>query len=164
MRPRMLGAIATPLALLSACAPLSVPTSPSDVGTVVVAVIDGDTIDVQTSAGVERVRIIGIDTPELGYDGEPDECWAAEARDALADRIDGQAVELHADASQGDVDAYDRLLRHVELDDGTQVGQWLLEAGAAYEYTYDQPYEHRDDYLAAEAAASASGAGLWGAC
>lgn len=49
----------------------------------VVAVVDGDTIDVKTSTGESRVRIIGIDTPEIGRDGAAGDCYAIEARNFL---------------------------------------------------------------------------------
>ena len=79
----------------------------------VIAVVDGDTIDVQTAGGEARVRLIGLDTPEINRDGGQDDCYAQEARDELNAMVYGQAVELRADPTQDDTDRYGRLLRHV---------------------------------------------------
>lgn len=130
----------------------------------VVAVVDGDTIKTLDGTGAEnRVRIIGIDTPEIGRGGTADECYAQEARTALASFVDGQTIELVTDPSQGDVDKYGRLLRHVHTDAGN-IAQLLLEQGAAHEYTYDDPYLGQTEFRAAEAAARDAGTGLWGSC
>jgi endonuclease YncB( thermonuclease family) len=129
----------------------------------VVAVVDGDTIDVKTSAGEARVRIIGIDTPEIGRDGAAGDCYAIEARDFLDELLYGRAVELRSDSTQGDADKYGRLLRHVDVD-GQSAATLAIAAGAGYEYTYDKPYAGQTEHLAAEAAASDEHVGLWGAC
>lgn len=130
----------------------------------VIAVIDGDTIKTVDQMGTEhRVRIIGIDTPEIGRGGAADDCYAQDARTALAHLVDGRSVELVTDPSQGDVDKYDRLLRHVHTDAGN-VAQILLKQGAGIEYTYNTPYIGQTEFRAAEAAAQGAGAGLWGAC
>lgn len=130
----------------------------------VVAVVDGDTIRTVDQMGTEhRVRIIGIDTPEIGRGGAADDCYAQDARTALADLVEARSVELVTDPSQGDVDKYDRLLRHVHTDAGN-IAQILLEQGAGHEYTYDTPYIGQADFRAAEASARGAGAGLWGTC
>ncbi len=127
------------------------------------SVIDGDTIAIQRDGQRERVRIIGIDTPELGRDGASDECYAQEATTLLERIVAGGEIEMRADESQGDTDRYGRLLRHLYIDD-ISVAVQLIAAGAGYEYTYDKPYLGQDEHRAAEAAAIAADAGLWGAC
>lgn len=129
----------------------------------VVAVIDGDTIDVKTSTGESRVRIIGIDTPEIGRDGAAGDCYAIEARNFLDELLYGRTVELQSDSTQADVDTYGRLLRHVDVD-GQSAAVLAIAAGTGYEYTYDNPYVGQADHLAAEAAARDEHAGLWSAC
>lgn len=130
----------------------------------VVRVIDGDTIDVLTSDGGEhRVRVIGIDTPEINRSGGPDECWAQEASDALHQIAYRETVELTPDPTQTNFDKYDRLLRHVWVD-GQSVAVILLAAGAGYEYTYDVAYTGIKSHLAAERDARNAKLGLWGAC
>jgi hypothetical protein len=58
----------------------------------VAAVVDGDTIKVETATGTVRVRIIGINTPEIGRDGKPSECYAEQARDYLDQLAYGRTV------------------------------------------------------------------------
>lgn len=129
-------------------------------------VVDGDTIAVTRDghAEPERVRLIGIDTPELGHGKGPDECWAAEARDELKALLpEGIEVALSTDPSQPDADKYGRLLRHVDAD-GVNVVRHQLQAGAGPEYTYDAPYTGQAEYRADEQRARAAGLGSWGAC
>lgn len=68
----------------------------------VIAVVDGDTINVQTAGGEARVRLIGLDTPEINRDGGQDDCYAQEARDDLNALVYGQTVELRGDPTQDD--------------------------------------------------------------
>lgn len=130
----------------------------------VVAVIDGDTFDVQLPDGRARVRIIGIDTPEIAHRaGEGDECYAESARVFLDALLYRRTVTLQADPTQADTDKYGRLLRHVDLD-GVNVALAALKAGTGEEYTYDVPYTGQSDYEAAMELARETGEGLWGSC
>lgn len=155
------------LAGIAGCSPASVEPRPVPAATSsaveVVAVVDGDTIDVATPAGKQRVRIIGIDTPEIGRDGEPSECYAHEAREFVDKLLYGRDVELRSDATQADVDVHGRLLRHVIVD-GHSAAVETIAAGAGYEYTYDAAYEGQSEHQAAQEAARNAGLGLWGAC
>lgn len=150
---------------LTGCTPIVAAshTQPVTATADVVAVVDGDTIDVATDDGTARVRLIGIDTPEIGRGGEASECYADEARTFLDELLYGQEVELVSDATQADVDKYGRLLRHVYVGD-VDAAEAAIAAGAGYEYTYDTPYEGQVAYQAAEDAAAENGAGLWGSC
>ena len=78
-----------------------------------VRVIDGDTIDVRFDSGVERVRLIGTNSPEGG------ECYADEATEGLVGLVMGETVHLERDVS--DRDQYGRLLRYVWTTDGVHV-------------------------------------------
>lgn len=160
-----LGVIAVALAALPGCAPISTEqaAAPEVEAVEVIAVVDGDTIDIATDAGTARVRLIGIDTPEIGRDGDPGECYAEEARDFLDGLVYGRTVELRSDPSQADVDRYGRLLRHVVID-GQSAAVLALEAGAGYEYTYEVPYAGQSEHRDAEQAAAGKAAGLWSAC
>ena len=149
---------------LTGCTPATVtPTPATSTAATVVAVVDGDTIDVRTPAGKERVRLIGINTPEISRDGGVDDCYAQEARAYLDHLVYRHDVELVSDPSQFDRDRHGRLLRYV-LVDGQSAAQLAIASGVGVEYTYDRPYEHRGDYLAAQERAKSSGAGLWSAC
>jgi len=99
-------------------------------------VVDGDTIDVTGSAGAtNRIRVIGIDTPEM------DTCEGQPAKDAMSALVSGQQVILTAAPDKDDVDRYGRLLRYVDLPDGTDAGFSLIQQGHA-----KARYDSRDGY------------------
>ncbi|MDT0212435.1 thermonuclease family protein [Rothia sp. ARF10] len=125
----------------------------------VVGVTDGDTIKVRVGATTERVRLIGLDAPEL----KGDECWAQKASSRMQSLVQSRSVRLVADPTQDDRDRYGRLLRHVVTEDGRFAAQVLIEGGFAKEYTYRDAYEHRGDYLAAQKRAQARKLGVWSA-
>lgn len=125
----------------------------------VVGVTDGDTIKVRVGGVTERVRVIGIDTPEL----RGDECWAQKASSKMQSLVQSRSVRLVADPTQADRDRYGRLLRHVVTQDGRLAAQVLIEGGFGKEYTYDAAYEHRSAYLAAQKRAKAKRLGVWSA-
>ncbi len=111
----------------------------------VVSVIDGDTFDAERDGTRERVRIIGIDTPER------EQCGYAEASAALADAIGRRSVTLVSGAETAR-DTYGRLLRYVELD-GADVGLDLIERGLAvarYDSRSGQPHDRELTYWAAD--------------
>jgi endonuclease YncB( thermonuclease family) len=100
----------------------------------VVHVVDGDTVDVRAGDGrQERVRVIGIDTPERG------ECGFAEASAAMASLVQGQPVDLVAGA-RDDRDRYGRILRYLDVG-GVDAGLALIEQGYAI-----ARYDSRDGY------------------
>ncbi|MFL0458899.1 thermonuclease family protein [Kytococcus sedentarius] len=121
----------------------------------VVKIVDGDTIDVRLSSGVERVRVIGLDTPEIG------ECGFSEASAGLRSLIAGSTVTLERDVTQDNRDRYGRLVRHVRMSNGDSAAVRMIRRGLAPEYLYDQPYVGRSAHLRAERAAHAEKLGLW---
>jgi micrococcal nuclease len=125
----------------------------------VVGVSDGDTIKVRVAGVTERVRLIGIDTPELAGG----ECYAQQAASRMQSLVQGRSVRLVADPTQDDRDRYGRLLRHVLLADGRSVARLLIAGGYGREYTYDVPYRGRAAHLSAQASARGAHLGLWGA-
>lgn len=122
----------------------------------VLGIIDGDTIDVDLDGERTRVRVIGLDAPER------DECGYQEAASAMQSLAQSREVRLEADPTQLDVDVYGRLLRHVFTLEGLNVAEQIIEQGFAVEYTYDKPYAHVEDFLAAQARAQEAGLGIWG--
>lgn len=123
-------------------------------------VVDGDTIRVSDATGTDlgRVRLIGIDAPELGRSGTLDECHAGEATQALATLIEGQTVTLLGDPTQTERDRYDRLLAYVELD-GIDVGHELVAGGDVAATPH--PHSRQNAYAAAHEQARATGTGIW---
>jgi len=131
-------------------------------------VYDGDTIRV---AGVGKVRLIGIDTPEheagprdrffvkLGGNGSTLRRVAGEALRFNIEQTKGREVRLTTDRQRRD--GYGRLLAYVALPDGRLLNRLLLEKGYAVVYRrFD--FARKEDFLAAEAQAKRQGAGLWG--
>lgn len=120
------------------------------------SITDGDTIRVDRGFGSERVRYIGVNTPEVG---DPFGSAATRANAAL---VEGRKVVLERDVSE--TDRYGRLLRYVWLEEG---GVWLLvnlalvERGFAQVATYPPDVRYAEQFLAAQAAARSAGAGLW---
>lgn len=132
----------------------------------VVSVYDGDTIAVTVGGIKERVRVIGIDAPEMARYGNPADCYAQESASQMQSMVQSSQVHLLADPTQADRDRYDRLLRHVVLDDADHslAALLMVEGGYAVERQYAAPYQHQSDLQAAQDRASAAGLGLWSAC
>lgn len=130
----------------------------------VVRVIDGDTIDVDLDGGRERVRLIGVDTPESVAPQRPVQCYGAEASDHTKELLPaGTIVRLERD--EVGRDQYDRLLAYVyRADDDLLVNLDLIEGGFADAVTYGDNEALYDTFVAAESVARADGVGLWGAC
>lgn len=124
----------------------------------VVKVIDGDTIEVEINGEVERVRYIGIDTPELSHEGSPEECFAREATEINKDLVLGKQVRLEKDVSE--TDKYDRLLRYVYVDD-VFVSETLVESGAAKAKRYYPDTKMSDQLEMVEVKAREAKLGVW---
>ncbi|GAA1792036.1 thermonuclease family protein [Nostocoides veronense] len=120
-------------------------------------VIDGDTIKVRINGTSYRVRILGIDAPELSTR----ECQAQGAASRMQSLVQSKSVSLRRDPKQPDKDQYGRFIRHVVLADGTYAAQSLLQDGLAREYVPRGSYAKRDDFLAAERSAKKSKLGIW---
>lgn len=116
-------------------------------------VIDGDTIEVLVG---ERVRYIGIDTPEL----RPSEAGAEAATAANRRLVEGRVVRLEMDVQPRD--RYGRLLAYVWVGD-LLVNEELVRLGYAQVSTYPPNVRYQERLLAAEREARAAGRGLWGA-
>jgi micrococcal nuclease len=126
------------LALISLLATLAIgaahaqvsPTTPADV----VLVVDGDTVDVQFEDGkIERLRLIGIDTPEVVDPRKPVECYGREASQHAHELLDGQSVSIETDPSQGYRDIYGRYLAYIWLADGRNFGEVMIGDGYAHD-------------------------------
>lgn len=124
----------------------------------VTRVVDGDTIVVKIGRKSERVRLIGIDTPESG------DCYAAEATAAARRLANGKRVRLLGDRTQARRDRFRRLLAYVTLPNGRDLGRELLAAGYAKVFVFDRRFARFARYAGAEAAARDAGNGMWSAC
>ena len=127
----------------------------------VLRVIDGDTLEVSIDGKTEKIRLIGIDTPETVHPYKPVECFGKEASNKAKELLLNQEVRLEVDSTQGDADKYGRLLRYVFRSDGLFFNKWMIENGYAYEYTYSSAYKYQDEFRNALTQAKDNKAGLW---
>ena len=126
-------------------------------------VVDGDTVDVATDAGeIQRVRILGVDTPETKKPDTPVECMGPEATEATSQiAAAGTEVTLVTDQDADAVDNYDRRLAHLVAGD-TNLGEELLTRGLATTTSF--PHSLTDTYTDTENTARDTDTGLWGQC
>jgi micrococcal nuclease len=128
----------------------------------VVRVVDGDTIKVRLDDGrTERVRYIGIDTPESVKPDTPVQCYAEKASHFNAALVSGQDVTLRTDAEQRD--RYGRLLAYVYTRTAF-VNRVLVARGYARTLTIPPNVAHADEFARLAHRARAGGIGLWRAC
>ncbi len=113
----------------------------------VVTVHDGDTVTVATATGRIKVRLVGIDSPELGQK------WASQARDFTASLVLNKTVVVETTGS----DQYGRLLGDIRVD-GVDVNEAIVRKGMAWRYDLGGA---DSQIVAAERAARAEHAGLW---
>ena len=123
---------------------------------VVRRVVDGDTVQL---VGGERVRYIGIDTPELHHPRKPVQHYAREAMEFNRRLVEGKKVRLEWDVERRD--RYKRLLAYVFLEDGTFVNGELLRQGYAHLLTIPPNVKYVDRFVRLQREARENGRGLW---
>jgi micrococcal nuclease len=124
----------------------------------VVRAVDGDTIEIE---GGDKVRYIGIDTPETVDPRKPVQCFGVEASKKNKELVEGKTVRLEKDIT--DKDKYNRLLRYVYIGD-VFVNLELVKQGFAYSYSYPPDIKYQDQFVKAQQEAQEAKRGLWGAC
>ncbi len=151
--------------------------------------IDGDTLDLAQCAqsdGAERVRLLGIDAPEIAHPGTAADCYGEEAWDALEAILAGRSLRLEFDANctgdfgrtlawifiQGEPD--DPLIAELEAldnlgiqEDGSidlLVNEWMVRAGYARLYEDEEEHRYEERMYEAQRQAATTGQGLWGVC
>jgi micrococcal nuclease len=144
-----------------------VPPAPAGVLTAnatVVRVIDGDTVELRVGGHRERVRLIGVNTPETVDPRKPVQCYGPEAKAFTHDLLaPGAAVHLERDVEPRD--DYGRLLGYVyRADDGLFVNLELAWQGFAVPLTIQPNTAHATEFVAAAQAAERAGRGLWARC
>jgi micrococcal nuclease len=158
--------------LLAAAALLAAAPPPSALRGRVVRVSDGDTVTVAFGDRRERVRLIGVDSPELhdspkldrdaarsGRSRSDIQADGARARDFTRSRLLGRTVALERDVEVRD--RYGRLLAYVWLEDGTLFNVELVREGWARTFTKPPNVRHAEALLRAQRAARAQRRGLW---
>lgn len=163
--PESVAPVACLVLLLAGCHPSSGTTGPGELVTVTY-VADGDTVGTVDGAGERvRVRLLGIDAPEVAHDGKAGECGAADAAAALERLVLHQRVTLVDDPRADPIDRYGRRLAYVDVA-GVDVALHQLKAGYAAAWhprSEPQPLRH-GKYVDAERAARKARAGAWASC
>lgn len=139
----------------------------------VIEVIDGDTIVVITpTAEKQKIRLIGIDTPEVDPNKGGIECYGPEASNKAKEMLLNKWIILENDETQADKDKYDRYLRYVFIpedqnnySDNTNnkifFNKYMLENGYAFEFTYGKAYKYQKEFKEAQNYAMQNKKGLW---
>jgi micrococcal nuclease len=125
--------------------------------------VDGDTIDVNMNGTTERIRMIGVDTPETKKPDSPVQCYGPEASDFAKQTLTGKSVRLDADPLDDNRDRYGRLLRYVYLQDGTLFEEALITKGYAFAYI-SFPFSKKSDFIKLQEQARAAKIGVWANC
>lgn len=119
-------------------------------------VVDGDTLQLE---GGERVRLIGVDTPETVAPNRPVEFFGPEAAAFTRRMAEGKQVRLEFDRQR--YDTYGRTLAYVYLlEDGTFLNSEIIRQGYGYAYTRF-PFRYRDEFTRLEREARENRIGLW---
>jgi endonuclease YncB( thermonuclease family) len=125
----------------------------------VTRIIDGDTIELETG---EKVRYIGINTPEIHHPTKPIQCFGEEAASRNSELVLNKKVRLVKDVSE--TDRYKRSLRYVYLEDGTFVNLQLVKEGFAYVDTVPPDVKFVGLFKEAMGEAREEKVGLWKKC
>lgn len=131
----------------------------------VVRVIDGDTVHLRSNAGqahqIDKLRFIGINTPELAHKSRPSEALARQARQFVIDQLNKNANQLILQPDQELLDRYGRKLAHVWLNQQLSLSEALLDQGLASLLIIPPNLLNLDCYHAAEQRARQARRGIW---
>jgi len=129
----------------------------------VMRVVDGDTLILSPN---DKVRLIGVDTPETVHPKKMVECYGKEAKEYTRSTVAGQKIRLvldDANAGRRHKDRYGRTLGYVYLHDGMMLNAELVRRGFAHAYTRF-PFRYLVEFRRLEQEARGRGVGLWSSC
>ena len=118
-------------------------------------VVDGDTIVLENG---ERVRLIGVDTPETVHPNKPVQYFGKEASAFTKNMVEGKKVKLEYDWQRKD--RYGRTLAYVYLEDGTHLNAEIIKQGFGFAYT-KYPFKYLEEFRKYEKEARIGKKGLW---
>ncbi|MCK5040620.1 MAG: thermonuclease family protein [Candidatus Aenigmarchaeota archaeon] len=125
----------------------------------VIRIIDGDTIEVQIGTIIEKIRIIGLDTPETKHPTKGVQCFGKEATEKMTELTKGKTITLEKDHSGDNRGKYGRLLRYVIIE-GKDIGLQMVKEGYGISYV-KYPHSKIQQYNKAETLAKTNKRGLW---
>jgi len=126
-------------------------------------VIDGDTLILSPN---DKVRLIGVDTPETIHPKKTVECYGKEAKEFTQSAVAGRTIRLvldDANAGRRHKDRYGRILGYVYLQAGMMLNAELIRRGFAHAYTR-LPFRYLVEFRRLEQNARDRGVGLWSSC
>ena len=164
--PALIAVAASSLALASSgCSSSHADTNTNTTpNATVLRAVDGDTVDViDDTRGRLRIRVLGIDSPEVHKPGYSVGCWGPQASQFARDALTGQRVAVVTDPGQDLHDRYGRTLAYLDMPGGRDFSVEAARAGAARSYVYGHhPTARTPQIEAAEDQARQAGRGLWG--
>jgi micrococcal nuclease len=150
-------ALALLVGVLCTSAPAWAEAPPVLEGTVV-RIVDGDTIHVRLADRIEKVRYIGVNTPELHHPTRREEPGGREARDVNRGLVEGRRVRLEVDVQSRD--RYGRLLAYVWVG-AVMINAELVRLGFAQVMTVPPNVRHQALFVKLQRDARAARRGLW---
>ena len=150
------------LSLLMSCS--SGVTTENKVLITILKVVDGDTVDIDINGNTERVRLIGVNTPETKHPTKPIECFGPEASAYLTQLLPkGTHVRIERDIEARD--RYGRMLLYLYREsDNLFINLDLVLRGYGTPMSIEPNTFHRNNFVRAAAQAEAANVGLWKAC
>ena len=154
--------VAVGLSLLMSCS--SGVTTENEVLIKILKVVDGDTVDIDIKGNTERVRLIGVNTPETKHPTKPTECFGPEASAYLTQLLPkGTHVRIERDIEARD--RYGRMLLYLYREsDNLFINLDLVLRGYGTPMSIEPNTFHRNNFVRAAAQAEAANVGLWKAC
>ena len=148
--------------LISGCSNDS--RDPSPIWGTVKHVVDGDTIDIAIGGNTERVRLIGVNTPETKHPTKGVECFGPEAS-AYTEKLLPVGTKLRIERDIEARDKYGRLLLYVYIaNSNVFVNLDLVLKGFARPMVFEPNTAHKTDFAQAATQAELRNVGLWQAC
>lgn len=124
----------------------------------VTRIVDGDTIHVRVDGRLEKVRYIGVNTPEVHHPRKAEEPGGRAAAAVNRDLVNGRRVRLELDMQSRD--RYGRLLAYVWMDE-TMINAELVRRGFAQAMTVPPNVRHQSLFLKLQREAREARRGLW---
>lgn len=125
--------------------------------------VDGDTIGVKMNGQTQKIRFIGVDTPETHDPRKAVQCYGQAAANFTKQLIGNQSIRLVMDPQSTNRDRYDRLLRYIYLPDGRLVNAEIIKQGYGFAYT-SFPFTKLEEFRKYQKEAQAAKKGLWSSC
>lgn len=139
----------------------------------IVKIVDGDTFEIRYQGKIEKVRLIGIDTPEAHANAKAEKDAARTGADIKAivkqgdesknfvKQLVSEGAQVKVEIDVNERDKYGRLLAYLYFEDGRMINEEIVKAGYASLMTYPPNVKYKDRFLSAYRFARENKKGLW---